>query len=151
MSDEGQSTPRGVRRHLWWAIPTFALIVVAIASTARARGFAEGATGTGVLDVTRESGGVVMVTLTPREFTDGQLTVEIGVTTHTVNDLDQYDLSRIITLDTGGEKIAPVSVPQLAGHHNTGELVFPLGKMPDSFSIEIRDLHEPGIRTFAWP
>lgn len=151
MSEADRSKGRSLGGHLVWAVPTAALIVVGVLAFVEPSSSSATAAQTQVFGVTRESGGAVMVSLTPKEFTDGRLVVAMGVTTHTVNDLDRYDLTKIVTLKAAGKEIAPVSAPQLEGHHNAGDLVFPLNEMPDSFAIEIRDLNTPGVRRFSWP
>ena len=91
-----------------------------------------------------------MVELTPEKYDKGRLTVSIRVNTHTVNDLDKYDLKAITKLEFDGKKVAPTSAPKLRGHHNSGELVFPLQSLPKAFTIKIENLDQK-LRVFAWP
>ncbi|MBT4539358.1 hypothetical protein HOI26_04005 [Candidatus Woesearchaeota archaeon] len=100
---------------------------------------------------TQSSDGTVMVDLTPEEYVDGKLFVEITVTTHSVDDLDTYDLSKIVTLQAGGEKYFPIEALKLSGHHNSGELVFEIPEEPSQFSVTITNLHDEGVREFSWP
>lgn len=104
-----------------------------------------------IFGVTKESSGAVTVALTPRRHADGQLFVDIAVNTHTVNDLDKYDLKTMVTLEVHGHGVAPTSAPLLRGHHNSGQLVFPLAAMPGSFAIKIRGLDQPAMRVLSWP
>jgi len=105
----------------------------------------------GVLGVKKESAGAATVALTPKKFADGQLVVDIQVNTHTVNDLDKYDLTKIVSLEAAGQKVAPKSAPKLRGHHNSGQLVFPLPSLPKTFSIKINGLDQPAERVLSWP
>ena len=107
--------------------------------------------GKKIFGVTKESGGAVSVELTPERMREGRLEVEIRVNTHTVNDLDKYDLKQITTLEFADESINPTSAPKLEGHHNRGTLAFPLSALPSAFSIKIRGLDKPELRVFSWP
>jgi hypothetical protein len=104
-----------------------------------------------ILGVTKESNGAVMIELTPESFRQGRLEVGIKVTTHTVNDLDKYDLKKITTLEFTGQVIHPTSAPALKGHHTSGKLVFPLEALPKGFAIKIRGLDKPELRVLSWP
>jgi hypothetical protein len=105
----------------------------------------------GPLGVTKETTGAVMIALTPKQFSDGKLVVDMQVTTHTINDLDKYDLTKVVSLEAGGQKVAPTSAPKLHGHHNSGQLVFPLAALPKAFSIKIEGLDQPALRVLSWP
>jgi len=56
----------------------------------------------------------------------------------------------IVYLEVGGKTIAPTSAPKLRGHHSAGQLVFPLPVLPDAFSIKIKGLDKPALRTLSW-
>jgi hypothetical protein len=105
----------------------------------------------GVLGVKKESAGAATVAMTPKKFADGQLVVDIQVNTHTVNDLDKYDLTKIVSLEAPGQKVAPKSAPKLRGHHTSGQLVFPLASLPKAFAIKIQGLDQPAERVLSWP
>lgn len=167
MSDPSPSqSPRRSRHFVWIAAALLFAVGVPVALSslspnASAKPEAEAGTGGGgashgpgmsggILGTTKLSGGAVSVELTPASFADGRLVVDIRVNTHTVNDLDKYDLKSITTLETAGESVAPVSAPKLAGHHNSGELEFPLRALPDSMTITIQGLDEPATRIFLW-
>lgn len=107
--------------------------------------------GSRLIGVTKESAGVVTLALTPTRFADQRLVVDIAVTTHTVDHLDRYDLKKIVALLVDGKSIAPSSAPGLRGHHNRGQLVFPLETLPSSLAVEIHGLGEPGVRILRWP
>ncbi len=129
-----------------------AIVTVACQSRSEAKPEPEGrAAAPGVMGVTRKSDGRATVELTPKDYAQGKLTVEIRVNTHTVDDLDKYDLSELTTLEWTGKAVHPTSAPKLRGHHNTGALVFPVTPLPNAFSIIIRGLDEPAVRTFTWP
>jgi hypothetical protein len=100
---------------------------------------------------TVSEGSRVMVDLTPKKFANGKLEVGIRVNTHTVNDLDRYDLRTITLLKAPDREVAPVSAPALRGHHNRGTLVFELAGLPDAFQIEIRGLPGKDLMIFKWP
>lgn len=151
MSDPSPSRASRMARHSLWAVPSLVLLVVAVLALVRPGGASMSTAGAQVFGVTRESDGAVMVALTPKSFADGRLVMEMGVNTHTVNDLDRYDLTRIVFLKVGDREIAPEAAPSLHGHHNAGELVFPLETMPEAFSVEIRNLNGAGVRTYSWP
>jgi hypothetical protein len=104
-----------------------------------------------VIGVKKTSDGAVTVDLTPIDYSDGKLFVRIGVDTHSVDDLDTYDLKRITTLDAGSFQIKPVSAPRLGGHHGGGKIVFELEKLPAAFKISIKDLDNNPNREFIWP
>lgn len=128
------------------------LLGLAMASAARASADSlTAAAESPILGVTKESKGAVTVALTPEHLRDGRLVVEIKVNTHTVNDLEKYDLTKITTLELEGKVIRPTSAPKLKGHHNSGELVFPLGTLPRAIVIKIRGLDKPELRVFSWP
>lgn len=104
-----------------------------------------------VFGKTVTAGDEVAVDLTPRAYSNGRLEMEIRVTTHTVNDLDRYDLKQITLLRAPGIELRPVSAPQLRGHHNRGKLVFELTELPSAFQVEIRGLPGKEAMTFKWP
>ncbi len=99
---------------------------------------------------TKSSPGEVMVDLTPTAFENGKLRVDMTVTTHSVNDLNTYDLTKITRLTANGKEYRPITAPTLAGHHATGELGFQLEQLPPEFTITIENLHDPGTREFVW-
>lgn len=146
MSDPTLRTQGQLRRHLLWIVPALAVAVGATLALAGAPDDTDG-----ILGVTRESGGAVVVTLTPETFEDRRLTVEMAVNTHTVDDLHTYDLREITTLRADDAEVAPISAPRLEGHHSDGDLVFPLESLPSALTIEVRGLDEPALRTFRWP
>lgn len=101
--------------------------------------------------LSRTSEGEVSVELLPKEYKEGKFIVGIGVNTHTVGDLDQYNLQEIITLITKGKSYKPISTPSLSGHHNSGELVFELPQEPTEYQITIVGLDAVPTRNFNWP
>ena len=122
------------------------------------------ATGTGIKETglnapssgfrTIDSGstgnGEVAVGLTPKGFKDGKFIVELSANTHSVS-LDNYNLKEIVALEFESKSIKPVSAPKLSGHHNSGQLVFDIGKELDNFKITVRDLPDIQERVFEWP
>lgn len=105
----------------------------------------------GVIGVTKENTGTVFLDLTPKKFKDGKLFVKIGVNTHSVNNLNEYDLKKITTLEVDGKTYHPTSAPSLGGHHSRGELVFELSAMPKKMTIKIENLNNVALREFKWP
>jgi hypothetical protein len=91
----------------------------------------------------------VTIDLTPKEFKKGKLYVDIGVNTHSVN-LGNYDLKSLTVLEFEGKSIKPISAPKLSGHHNSGTLIFDVGKELRIFKIKIRGIPEIEERTFEW-
>lgn len=94
--------------------------------------------------------GEVSVELTPKKFENGKFYLSMGVNTHSVNDLNKYNLKEIITLSYKSKSYKPVSVPVVNGHHNGGELVFEMEEEPKEFKITIVSLAAEGIREFSW-
>ena len=92
----------------------------------------------------------VFIDFTSLGYAQGQLKVGITVTTHTIDNLDTYDLKELTTLVSEGKEYKPVAVPDLMGHHNSGELVFELPK-PDSYKITIAGLPDSTPKVFQWP
>jgi|GEM_PF-4555334 len=104
----------------------------------------------GFLGASRAAPGTVMIELTPTTYQNGRLEVQMSVTTHSANDLDTYDLTKVVTLEVQGKRIAPVAAPKLEGHHNRGQLAFEAPALKSPFSIVISDLHDPGRKVFSW-
>jgi len=98
---------------------------------------------------TRVSDSEVTIDLTPQEFKDGKLYVSIGVNTHTT-DLSPFDLKQLTTLEYDSLAIKPTSVPQLSGHHNSGTLIFDVGKELTQFRIKIKGIPTIQERIFEW-
>lgn len=98
---------------------------------------------------TKISESEVTIELTPKEFENGKLYVDIGVNTHSGN-LADYDLNALTTLEFEGKSIKPSSAPKLSGHHNSGTLVFDIGKELDNFKIVVINLPEIQERIFEW-
>ncbi len=139
----------------WTIVAAIGLVALVIAINPTSRVGRASATalagGSQVFGVTKESAGAVTVALTPKKFSNERLVIDMAVTTHTVDDLDKHDLTKVVALVTAGKTIAPSSAPSLSGHHSRGELVFPLETSPTSLVIEIRDLGEPGVQVLRWP
>ncbi len=93
--------------------------------------------------------GDVAVDLTPVSIISGKLRVEIGVNTHSIS-LEQFDLTKITTLEYNGKSIKPLSAPALSGHHTSGTLVFDVGEPVSSFKITIRSIPNVDERIFEW-
>lgn len=135
----------------YWVGGSLVLLVLVLLGLASRTAVASGDAGGKILGVTRSDTGVVSVELTPTKLEGGNLVVDMRVTTHTVYDLDKYDLTKITTLEHDGTSVVPTSAPKLEGHHSAGELVFPMTKLPDAFTIKIDGLNKPGVRVFSWP
>jgi hypothetical protein len=100
--------------------------------------------------ITGDTGpGGVSIKLTPHEPINGKILFDIYVNTHSV-DLSQFDLKKITSLKYKDKSISPVSVPSLRGHHSSGEIVFEIDEMPDSFSVIIKDIPKVEERIFTW-
>ena len=93
--------------------------------------------------------GNVQIDLAPAGFQNGQLKVDIAVNTHSV-DLSKYDLKKITTLEYDGKKTAPISAPQLSGHHTSGTLIFNVGNEMNAFKIKISGIPSIEERVFEW-
>lgn len=104
-----------------------------------------------IIGVKKTDQGDVVVSLEPRKYKDGKLTVRLQLETHSVNNLHTYNYKEIIQLESGNQKISPSSVPRIGGHHNTGNLVFNVVNLSDQFIIKISNLNRSGVRTFTWP
>ncbi len=103
------------------------------------------------LKETKSSQGEVSVDLTPAKYEQGQFYFDVSINTHTVNDLNKYDLKEITILEYLGKDYHPISALKLNGHHNNGELVFSMDKEPENFVIKITNLHDLSVREFSWP
>ena len=104
-----------------------------------------------IIGVEKTDQGDVVVSIKPRKYKDGKLTVRLQLETHNVNNLHTYNYKEIIQLETGNQKISPSSIPRIGGHHNTGDLVFNIDNLSDQFIIKISNLNRSGVRTFSWP
>ena len=91
--------------------------------------------------------GDVAIDLTPR-FTNGKLFISVAANTHSV-DLSQFDLSKLIVLESGGKKYYPSSVPKLSGHHSNGQIIFDVSKL-SSFTIAVSGIPSEQERNFKW-
>ena len=98
----------------------------------------------------KASDSVVTVGLTPIEFKDGKLYVNIGVDTHS-GDLSKINLVDSTVLEFEGKSIKPASAPKLTGHHTSGQLTFDTGKELERFKIKIKGIPEIEERIFEWP
>lgn len=94
--------------------------------------------------------GNALIELTPKGTENGRLNVDISANTHSVN-LGYFDLMEITSLEYDGNSINPVSAPTLAGHHNSGTLVFDTGKELKSFKVIIKNIPSIEERVFEWP
>ncbi len=99
---------------------------------------------------TQSSESTVTIDLTPKEFENGKLYVDIGVNTHSVT-LSDYDLKSLTVLEFDSNSINPVSAPKLSGHHDSGTLIFDIGKELKSFKIIISGMPDIDERIFEWP
>jgi hypothetical protein len=135
--------------HAIWRFTVCAFAILGMVSCGRSNSAA--AADGKILGMTKESSGAVTMALTPKKFADGQLFVDMQVTTHTINDLDKYDLTKIVSLEFDGQKIAPASAPKLRGHHSSGQLSFRIQALPKSFAIKIQGLDRPAERVMSWP
>ncbi|MAG38880.1 hypothetical protein CMO90_02220 [Candidatus Woesearchaeota archaeon] len=93
--------------------------------------------------------GEVSVDLKPHNVKDGTLKVDISVNTHSVN-LEQFNLNEITILEFDDKVIKPISAPSLSGHHNSGTLVFNIGKNIEKFTIKITGIPKVEERIFNW-
>ena len=93
--------------------------------------------------------GDVSIELTPIGFENGKLSVSLSVNTHSVS-LEKFDLKEITELQYEGKTVKPISAPKLAGHHNSGTLVFDAGSEPKSFKIIIKGIPKVQERVFEW-
>lgn len=105
----------------------------------------------GIFGVKKQSGGDVTVELTPLSYEEGELILRISINTHNVDDLNNYDLKKIMTLEIGSTVINPVKTPRLGGHHNSGKIVFEVEELPKQFAVGITGLNLAGKREFIWP
>jgi hypothetical protein len=104
-----------------------------------------------IIGIKKTDQGDVVVSLEPRKYKDGKLTVRLQLETHSVYNLHTYNYKEIIQLESLNQKISSSSVPRIGGHHNTGNLVFDVVNLSDQFIIKISNLNRPGVRTFTWP
>lgn len=93
--------------------------------------------------------GDALVDLTPKGMENGKFVVDASINTHSV-DLDQFDLTKITSLEYEGKAIKPLSAPKLSGHHNSGALSFDTGKEIKNFKIIIKGIPAVEERIFEW-
>jgi len=105
----------------------------------------------GIFGVKKQSGGDVTVDLTPLSYEEGKLILRISINTHNVDDLNKYDLKKMMILEIESNAISPVKTPRLGGHHNAGKIVFEVDEFPKQFAVRITGLASPGKREFVWP
>ena len=94
------------------------------------------------------SEGDVAIELAPIEIKDNQLYISISANTHSV-DLSQFNLKDIINLEYNNYNLKPISVPELSGHHSSGELIFNVSDI-DKFTIKINSIPKIEQRVFRW-
>ncbi len=99
---------------------------------------------------TKTSVGQVSIDLTPKGIVDGKFTFDIEVNTHTINNLNEYDIKQNIIMNYDKKSIKPIFAPQLSSHHNSGVLVFDLNKAPKEFSINIIGIPDVNERSLKW-
>ena len=88
-----------------------------------------------------------LVEIEPKSFENGEL---VFVNTHTVS-FEFFNLKESATLYINGKEIKPISVPDLYGHHNEGELVFNVpGQIGTKVKIVIADMAGESRREFIW-
>lgn len=97
----------------------------------------------------QSSESVVAIDLTPKEFENGKLYVDISVNTHSI-DLTQFDLTKLVKLEYASNSIFPESAPKLSGHHTSGTLIFDTGKELKSFKIIVKGIPDIKERIFEW-
>ena len=93
--------------------------------------------------------GDVAIELRPHSVSDGLLSVDISVNTHSVS-LENFDLKQITDLTFAGKTLKPIDTPILQGHHNNGVLVFDVGEEIFKFTITIRGIPKMQERVFKW-
>ena len=98
---------------------------------------------------TVSSTGQVSIDLTNKGYHNGQLHMDISMNTHSV-DMSSLNLKELVTLDINGKSYKPIEVPTLAGHHNSGTLVFEVSEEPKSFTVTIKDVPDVPKRTFKF-
>ena len=99
--------------------------------------------------LTKSSQSTVSIDLTPHKVSQGNLVVDISFNTHSV-ELSQFDLAQLIILEYNGKVIMPKSVPELQGHHSSGQLVFDVKQDIQNFKIIIKDIPDIEERDFEW-
>lgn len=102
------------------------------------------------VSLTKTSQGEVSVDLTPKKFENDLFYITVSVNTHTVNDLNTYNLTENVELLYNGKTYKPVAVPSIQGHHSAGELVFKIDEEPKVFTIMMYKLHNIEKREFVW-
>ncbi|PIN77954.1 hypothetical protein COV14_04860 [Candidatus Woesearchaeota archaeon CG10_big_fil_rev_8_21_14_0_10_33_12] len=98
---------------------------------------------------TKTSNGEVTIDLTPKGVISGNAVFSIDLNTHSI-DMAQYDLKEITTLIINGQEYKPISAPALSGHHISGELVFAVDNLSESFTIIITGIPDVEEREFVW-
>ena len=98
--------------------------------------------------------GNIRLELSPEGFENGVFKVRYFANAHDLI-LDPYDLALLTTLDDGNLRFTPSFSDKMKGHHDSGLILFDLGKLhtPESlatFSITVRELPKEEVRVFSW-
>lgn len=98
---------------------------------------------------TKTSNGIVTIDITPKEYKDNKLYMDISINTHTV-DLAQYDLKKLTTLYYLDKTIKLEQAPELKEHHSSGILIFNTEKEIKNFKVVITGIPDISERVFEW-
>ena len=98
--------------------------------------------------------GNIRLEISPKGFENGIFKIRFFANAHDLT-LDLYDLALMTTLDDGKQRFKPSFSDKMKGHHDSGIILFDLGKLhtPDSlstFSITVRGLPKEEVRVFNW-
>lgn len=109
----------------------------------------------GIITTGTTGKGDVEISLAP-SLQGEQLAVTTTFNTHSV-DLSQYDLRQLVSLElsiesdnSAGEIIRPLKAFSLSGHHSSGQIIFNMGALADSFTITITGIPALPERKYTW-
>ncbi|MBS3146564.1 hypothetical protein J4471_02600 [Candidatus Woesearchaeota archaeon] len=81
-----------------------------------------------------EGPGDITLTLKPKDYNNNLLNIEISVNTHSI-ELSTYDLQDLVNIQYKGNRIKPISAPNLQGHHGSGSLIFNIDEKPANYNF----------------
>jgi hypothetical protein len=98
--------------------------------------------------------GNIRLELSPENIENDRLRIRFFANAHDLT-LESFNLAQMTTLQYGDRKLKPTYSDRMKGHHDSGLILFDLGKLHDpaarsKFSITISGLPSEEVRVFRW-
>jgi hypothetical protein len=98
--------------------------------------------------------GNIRLELSPEGIENDRLKIRFFANAHDLT-LESYNLGTMTTLKYGDRKLKPTYFDRMKGHHDSGLMLFDLGKLHvpaalSTFSITINGLPSEEVRVFRW-